>query len=224
MKKKGMKALFLGNPMMDNLYVSRTLDLAEGRPVIGILPGSRSESYDNLILILKLVEIVSSMRELTFVAAVPSALEINVILHKAALAGWTGKELIRNLSLMKKGVEVKLYSDSFPEILSASDVIIGLAGTANEQAAGMGKPIIGFRGCGPQTTPKRMMEQEKLLGGALKVIKKFPHDAVRELIFLLDNPGEREKRGEAGRQHMGAPGGARRIAEFIINTYYSVKS
>ncbi len=223
LSKKRIRALFLGNPMMDGLDYRKTLDLKEGRPVIGILPGSRDEAYDNLLMILELVELLSRDRDLTYLAAVPGTLDDGTILKKAAISGWSGITEGRDFFLIKENTRVMLCRDAFPEILIRSDVVIGLAGTANEQAAGMGKPIVGWSGSGPQTTPKRMKEQERLLGGALKVIRKFPFDAVSEIKLLLDDPGERKKRGELGRQHMGLPGGAGRIADFVFNEYLSTR-
>jgi len=224
LRKKNINALFLGNPMMDELIykgVSSILNKKQGNPVVGIFPGSRKEAYDNFIMILNLIDLLPRERDMVYLTALPGNLDMGFLSDKASFHGW--KELGRSghLILEKESKEVFLCRDSFNEILSLSDVIIGLAGTANEQAAGMGKPIIGFKGTGPQTTVRRLKEQERLLGGALKFVKKYPEEAINELLLLLDNPFERRTRGEAGKKRMGREGGARKIAGLIIREYFS---
>ena len=44
--RKRADAIFLGNPMMDGL-IPKSLDLGND-PIVGILPGSREEAYENL--------------------------------------------------------------------------------------------------------------------------------------------------------------------------------
>jgi uncharacterized protein (TIGR03492 family) len=225
LRKKDINALFLGNPMMDDLELKEVQNLPEQQyknPVIGIFPGSRSEAYDNFNMILDLIEHIPVQERggLTFLTAVSGSLDIGSIKAKAALHGWKFAGNDKKTSLSKNGAEVQLCRNQFKEILHISDIIIGLAGTANEQAAGMGKPIIGFKGMGPQTTVRRMEEQERLLGGALKFVRNYPDDAIKELLLLMGDPAERKARGEAGKKRMGPGGGARNIAEFIIREFF----
>ena len=57
-------------------------------------------------------------------------------------------------------------SHQFMDVLHQSSVVIGLAGTANEQAMFAGRPLISFIGTGPQSTKKRFVEQHQLIDGA----------------------------------------------------------
>jgi uncharacterized protein (TIGR03492 family) len=94
-------------------------------------------------------------------------------------------------------------------------VVIGMAGGANEQAAGLGKPVVAFPGTGPQFTPRFLEEQKRLLGEALVAT---PHwqDAARALARLLDDREERERRGRAGVERFGGAGAAAAIARRLL--------
>ena len=65
---------------------------------------------------------------------------------KAAAEGVSGSE--RERFLRKNGAGLLLAQGRFGDILEASSVCIGLAGTANEQAVGLGKPVVAFPGPG----------------------------------------------------------------------------
>ena len=207
--KKGIPALFLGNPMMDEL-VPRGINLGEP-PIVGILPGSRSEAYKNFIKTLKVVERLKD--KVTFVCALPQSLEIEKVIHLARKDKW----VYENGVLKKNERMVLVVRNGFEDVISKSEIIIGLAGTANEQAVGLGKPVISFTGYGPQTTLKRMKDQARLLGGAVKFVSDFPNGVISQISFLLSNPEERIKRGKIGSLRMGPPGGARKIANLIVN-------
>ena len=57
-------------------------------------------------------------------------------------------------------------SYSFMDVLHQSSMVIGLAGTANEQAMFAKRPLISFIGTGPQSTKQRFVEQHQLIDGA----------------------------------------------------------
>lgn len=216
LRTEKVTASFVGNPMVDELVESQEV----ARPfrvasfIIGILPGSREEGYKNFLKILTVVEkLWEKYDNLAFITALPSTLDLNKLTNLFKSRDWVrDKESIR-----KDGIEVSFYYNSFVDIVKHSDIIIGLAGTANEQAAYFGKPIVAFIGTGPQTTGIRIKNQERLLGGCLKYIKDFPGGVVDEVIRLLDDKKLRETRGEIGKKRMGPAGGARKIAEFIMD-------
>jgi len=211
LRKKGMSALFLGNPMMDEL-VSRGINLGKP-PIVGILPGSRSEAYKNFIKMLRVVEKVKE--KVTFVCALPQSLEIGKIINMAKKDKWVHE----NGVLKKNERTVLVVRNGFEDVISKSEIILGLAGTANEQAVGLGKPVISFTGYGPQTTLRRMKDQARLLGGAVKFVSNFPNGVVSEISFLLSSPEERIKRGKIGSLRMGPPGGAERISNLIVKEF-----
>lgn len=216
LRKSGISAVFTGNPMVDELIAESNFNPPNNSKIIGILPGSRPEAYKNFLKILKIVELLSrEEKDLIFAVAIPDTIELNRLITLSKTIDWVSTKENNINTLIKNDSKVFLCHNSFVDILTHSDIIIGLAGTANEQAAYFGKPIVAFIGAGAQTSKVRMKNQENLLGGCLKVIETFPDDAVKETLFLLRNPSEITKRGEIGKFRMGPPGGAEKIAHFI---------
>ena len=109
-------------------------------------------------------------------------------------------------------VRFTITQGRFGDILAASQVVIGLSGTANEQAVGLGKPVVTFVGRGSQFTEKFVRTQKKLLGEAISVVAREPRSVAREVLSLITDETRREAMAMEGRKRMGQPGGARRIA------------
>ncbi|MBI4722152.1 MAG: hypothetical protein HY769_04020 [Candidatus Stahlbacteria bacterium] len=162
LRKEGVLALFLGNPMVDGLCEipnppanagSRKKrdksQIPKSKNFIGILPGSRNEGYKNFLKILLVVQRVCELREdISFISAIPATINLQKLVTFAQKEGW----MYESQSLLKGKAKVLLLYDAFVDVVAHSDIIIGLAGTANEQAAALGKPIVSFVGCGAQTS------------------------------------------------------------------------
>ncbi|MGC8765803.1 MAG: lipid-A-disaccharide synthase-related protein [Brevinematia bacterium] len=217
LREYGINAFYLGNPLIDCLDPEGLrLDLPLDKKVIGILPGSRKESYKNFLLILNLIKKIER-KDLIFVAAFPKTLDERYLKNCLINAGYSYVDSTPFPEIIIKENKVIITKGYFVDVVDMSTILIGLAGTANEQAAGRGKPVISFRGCGPQTTPQRMKEQERLMGGAIKFVRDYPDGVIREILFLLENEKERERRGKIGRERMGELGAAKKIAEFLFS-------
>ncbi|MDD5528735.1 MAG: lipid-A-disaccharide synthase-related protein [bacterium] len=217
LRKNNIPATFVGNPMVDELKREHKFKPEKNSITIGILPGSRTEAYKNFIKILKIVELLEqkNLPKLSFVTALPNTIKLNTLTALSQNNGW--KLSTDDISVLtKKDTKVFLYYNAFVDIIEQADIIIGLAGTANEQAAYFGKPIVAFKGTGPQTSNVRMNNQQNLLGGCLKVVKNFPDGVVNEILFLLQHPDEIKRRSKIGKFRMGPSGGAERIAERIF--------
>ena len=213
LRAKGIDACFLGNPIMDGIGEPAPEKPAEP-PLIGLLPGSRDEADHNFRRILQVLDRID--RPAQYLCALSPVLNIEAMAASAHADGWT----LTKGGLLCKGTKAVLMSkDVFDRVLHDSTVVIGMAGTANEQAAGMGRPVVSFVGAGAQTTPSRMIDQERLLGGAAAYISDFPEGVAREIDYLLDHPAERQRRGDIGRERMGPPGGAKKIAEFLFDEF-----
>ena len=167
----------LGNPLMDGLTPNGIKFI--NAPLLGLLPGSREEAYGNFR---RICRVVSDLPVgLGIACALPPSLDVTRIRDIVASDGWSGdSEAIYNGTHT-----IQLLRNGFEDVISAAKVIIGLAGTANEQAAGLGKPVVSFVGCGPQTTRRRMLDQQRLLGGTAKFVADYPHGVVREVCELL---------------------------------------
>ncbi len=201
LSKYGLNAVFLGNPMLDGLEKENIYEPPQGKILIGILPGSRREAYGNMKKISLILKILIERRsDLHFAVAVSSTIDMEKL--KALAADLTG--------------EIDFVKGGFVDILTSSTLLISLAGTASEQAAGIGIPIVSFIGTGPQTTLDRLNGQVRLLGGCLRFVRDFPDGVVNEIIELLSDDRRREEMGNIGKERMGPEGGARRIAEHIV--------
>lgn len=220
------KADFVGTPVMDNLiYTGKDLQLKPGLFTIAILPGSRlPEAGKNLSLLLKLVrEIVKVMGEnvcqfrAAFVPILMSELEAI-----ATSEGWQYQEGKLTFLTNEYPIEVICYEDAFADILQASNLVIGMAGTAIEQAVGLGKPVITIPGEGPSFTYRFAEAQTRLLGCSVQVIGKQPANS-----FILQEAAQKVKEILADREYletcikngierMGKPGASVEIANYLV--------
>jgi uncharacterized protein (TIGR03492 family) len=63
-----------------------------------------------------------------------------------------------------------VWTQDIATVIEQSGVVIGMAGTANEQAALYGRTVLVFPGTGPQTTAKRFREQAQLIGPRIQCV------------------------------------------------------
>src|SRR5690606_21491486 len=102
-------------------------------------------------------------------------------------------------------------------ILRECHLVVGLAGTANEQAAGLGKPVVAFPGPGFQATETFLTDQRRLLGEAVSVAPPQPQEGAREVCRIASDPDRYRRMSEAGKAAMGRAGAAERMAAQIVN-------
>ncbi|MCR8539414.1 MAG: lipid-A-disaccharide synthase-related protein [Prochlorococcus marinus CUG1439] len=164
------KVSFLGNPFMDKFFF-RDKELKKSEFSIGLFPGSRfPEILDNFVLILDLLEALSDLRyfqKIEFNFAIVNALSASKIKEILQNRKWVYLEKIKDRHLLKfqyKSLEVNIYWNNFDKILLKSRCCISMAGTAAEQAIGLGKPVIQIEGKGPQFTKSFAEAQRRLLG------------------------------------------------------------
>ena len=112
-----------------------------------------------------------------------------------------------------------MVQGAFGDLLHRSDIAVGLAGTANEQAAGLGKPVVTFVGEGTQFTAKFAKDQKRLLGDAVSLVARDPDVVARELLRILSDRTVYDHMAQAGRERMGEPGGALKMARRIVELF-----
>lgn len=242
--RQGLPAQFVGNLMMDALnFTAPDFNGVGNEWIIGLLPGSRQEAYINMV---DLARVVTAFRELVdreaegrptrFLVALSGGLSFSRIGEELTPLGWkdlppapeeTVKGIVGHLEYEGGDgrVRISVAKGRFADILAASDAVIGMAGTANEQAVGLGKPVVTFPGRGPQFTEKFVRIQKRLLGDSISVQKRDPSAVARELLQILTDGAKREYMAEIGRERMGEPGGAEKIAlqikEFLLSSRVS---
>jgi uncharacterized protein (TIGR03492 family) len=95
---------------------------------------------------------------------------------------------------------------------------LGMAGTANEQAVGLGRPVVAFPGPGSQFTSKFLVAQKRLLGDALAATDG-PVAAGQAVLDILRDPDKYRIMADCGRERMGPPGGADRMAAELMRLW-----
>ncbi|MFA5097134.1 MAG: lipid-A-disaccharide synthase-related protein [Candidatus Margulisiibacteriota bacterium] len=215
--KAGIRSAYLGNPMMDCFEVTgEDFGLDKETRIVGILPGSRQDAKLNLEDILAAAKELDKLAErqnikIAYLVSVAPTLDMTEL--KTALS-----RLVPSAVEGVEGPGLKLIcTPKFGDILNRSDIIIGLAGTASEQAAGMGKPIVAFAGRGVQYTASFAKRQTQLLGEALSVVKRDPSAVAGEVLSILTDTKRHQRMSEVGRSRVSGRGSSKRIAESILS-------
>ncbi|MDR5709033.1 MAG: lipid-A-disaccharide synthase-related protein [Armatimonadota bacterium] len=209
-RNAGLSAAYVGNLMMDCLESrGEEFGFAADEPVVLLLPGSRRDAPRNFHLLLQAAVRVAALRpEVRWLCALSPTVDA-VTLTRAV-----GAELLQD-QVRHQGIWIRL-TRSFADAVARATVVLGMSGTANEQAAGLGRPVVALPGPGPQFTRRFLELQARLLGEAL-VPAGSPEEAAQMVLRLLADPEERARRGEAGRARMGPPGAADRLAQWFVS-------
>jgi len=224
LKKWGMPSLYVGNVMMDCLEVmGEDFGVGSRQYVVGILPGSKREAYDNLKIILEAVKVIETKEpyqsRVNYLLALAPSLSLEKLTPLISPYGWQVKDapafqkkrgLIAYLT-STQGTSIKIIQGRFGDVLNLSQVVIGLSGMGNEQAVGMGRPVVSFSGRGPQITWHFLKAQKQILGGAVSVVKPQGKAVAEEVLSLLDDPERRERLARMGKERIGGFGAAARL-------------
>jgi uncharacterized protein (TIGR03492 family) len=207
-------AQFAGNIMMDLLNPELELQpLLDGRPVLALLPGTRNDYLFSLPIMLETTALLPEFQAFAAFSGDPEALELPT--------GWvwTTAKPVDNAARVAKhssGIEVPILENAFAALLQAASVVLGTSGTGNEQAVGLGKPVIGFPTKGPQYLEGFAKAQKRLLGAGLTLEQADPHNLARAVRTAHQDQNFREQVKQAGLERMGLLGGAKRIALEIL--------
>ena len=230
----GKPVVFAGNPFLDGV-IDAAHPSAQPPPQptpqgqgLALLPGSRMpEALHNLGLMLQVVSRLPG-QNLRIQAALVSSLTAEAIEAMAAPLGW---QLDPSRSLLRRGAwQVELGWGQFAAILNRADLALASAGTASEQAVGLGKPVLQLCGRGPQFTATFAEAQRRLLGpgvscaagkpGSAAVLLATADLAAKHLAALADpetGPHWRHQLAALGAERIGAVGGSALIATAIMD-------
>lgn len=205
-----------GNVMMDQV-VKAEVDLSpirEGRDLLVLLPGSRD---DYLFSFPKMLESAAHLPEFQIFAAFSGDLN-----RLTLPVGWTWQEpsdLERSLSAERVAVHdkarVTVFRQAFVACLHHANVVLGTAGTANEQAAGLGIPVVSFPTQGPQFTELFATAQKRLLGNAVFLLQADPLQLAQMIRQVSKDETLRSAAAQAGLERIGKSGAAKKIARDI---------
>ena len=221
LQRRGIaKAKFCGYPIMDVLTpTGKCLNLRLDHPVIALLPGSRlPEALENLRLLLNLCRYIDLHQAAQFVVALVPTIDEAQLANLAKKEGWVHHP---QQALSNKNVTVIYHREAFPDILNHCDGVVGMAGTAVEQAVGLGKPVIQVIGQGPQFTYPFADAQMRLLGESVVTVGNRPAtpellaQAAKTMITVLNDPDYLRRCRQNGLERVGPPGGSQALANHI---------
>lgn len=222
------RAKFAGYPIMDVLQTTElSIDIDPQFPTLALLPGSRlPEALNNLALLLRVCEAIALHQQLQYRVALVSAIRETDLQVLARGTGWNYESSgILRRQVGKEILEVRCYWNAFANIIHGCQVVAGMAGTAVEQAVGLGKPVVQIPGAGPQFTYTFAEAQMRLLGCSVKTIgsdvpnrHRFDRAAQTILQILRDEPYLEQCRAN-GLERVGKAGGSAAIARQIIRCF-----
>ena len=225
--------VFLGNPFLDvvSAATSESLPLPALQLELALVPGSRlPEAARNFALMLRVLALLpeewARSQPLRLRAALVSELDGSRV---AKLAGPLGWRLEASDRLVRGPLAVELGWGQFGEILASSQLVLCMAGTAAEQAVGLGKPVLQLVGQGPQFTAGFAEAQRRLLGPGVRCAPgSSGSDATLRASALLaqglleqqsdhkQGPAVRQSLAAIGLERIGAPGGSQAMAAAIM--------
>ena len=209
----------LGNPMMDGFAADLPAPDWQKLPLtVALLPGSRApEAFENWLLILQAVQALVTDWDtpLEFVGAIAPSLPLDPLIAALQHHPWQSDAAEAGTSWRQGNKTLRLTQTEFVSTLERAHWAIALAGTATEQAVGLGKPVLTIPGKGPQFTPAFAEAQTRLLGESV-ILCDRPEDVVGVVRSLQQQPEWRQHIAENGRRRMGAPGAAERIAQSLV--------
>ncbi len=206
----GVDAACLGNPMMDGLDDAPVVTGApEGVPVVALLPGSRGQAEASVALMRRALELLPRAHGLVAWtgAAVPDLPD-----------GWTEEAVDERgvVAAWRRGqTRVWWVRDRFAAVLRSSLAVVGTAGTASEQAVGLGLPVVAFP-VPPFYGEAYMRNQKRLLEGGLLTTTAEPGRVAAMLNLALSDGPTRERARTAGLERMGAAGAAAAVAGDLV--------
>ncbi|MEP7384050.1 MAG: lipid-A-disaccharide synthase-related protein [Gemmatimonadota bacterium] len=230
--RHGIPARYLGNPMMDRVAPSGiTLEWRADEAVVAVLPGSRRDREANAVRVLQMIaharECYRDVARVHFAFVVTTGFDREVVrtcaTHEAVdrEARWTlapdGDGLV--LGEMRATFTV----GGFGDVLPRARVAIALAGTANEQAVGVGTPIVTFATNGAQGEAYLRMKMPYFGTSAIRVAPEATAVA-NAVVRLIRDDVLHARMQRAGRERMGRPGGARAIAGEVLSAVTRVDS
>lgn len=235
----------LGNPMMDGLEPDAAW-LAAVQAFVGpdgaavaVLPGTRSpELYQNFKALLAVAAaaaadadadgaatgIIPPLRLLVPTTPAMSADVLQSLLPGNASRFRRGPDLTGGAGRTYwqeggGGLAVAILDGGFAEALAASDVAAAMAGTATEQAVGLGLLVVTLPGKGPQFGRRFAEEQARLLGRESLTLCATAEEAAAALRAAVAERGQTGRAAACRRNgalRMGPPGAADRIADAFI--------
>ncbi len=206
LRERGVGAArFLGNPMMDGL-VGRSLGGSRPGATLALLPGSRAYAE-------RALQAMAAGMEALADAGTPCVGWVAWTRGDPPPppAGWTREGVGDHAGWRRGDLRLGFVAHRFRDVLASADAVLGTSGTAQEQAAGLGLPVVAFP-VEPAYGRAFLANQKRLLGGALQVVGPAPAAVAAGLRRALHDPEVRAAARRDGPERLGPPGGTAAIA------------
>jgi uncharacterized protein (TIGR03492 family) len=238
LQDRRVAACYVGNPMMDDVDPAGDLPgVAAADLVLGALPGSRRDAAANVITLMAVADALArevpaprSTQVVCAVAHEPSQDDLRLWADTALETGWRPEGVVTNPGAAgtcrawrhRLGLRFCVVANRFGAVLHRARLVVGLAGTGNEQAVGLGKPVVTFPTTGVQDNAYLRMKMH-FFGEAAVAVDRDPVAVARTVLAILDDPDRAARMAAAGRQRMGVPGGSAAIAAALLRTLGEAK-
>jgi uncharacterized protein (TIGR03492 family) len=186
-----------------------------GGPWLVILPGSRPAAYGDAVRIAAVLRALArTLQPLEVFLSVARTLDAREFARALAGDGWQVAFALGGFEAYAPGVRLLSWTGPLGSVLRRSRLVLGQAGTANEQAAACGVPVVALQG--PGRLDWYRIRQRGLLGEALTLIPSEPERGAAALAALLADPARLARMAAAGRSRIGGAGGARAVSGAVL--------
>lgn len=210
LQDRGVAAEAPGNVIAD---LSDGAEPAPAGAWLGVLPGSRESAYADAVRLARVVRALGGLRPVQALLSVAPTLDAGRLAAGLARDGWTlVSDRSAPFAALAGGARLAAWDGPLGPLLRASYAVLGAAGTGNEQAAGLGVPVIALEA----GNDWYRMRQRRLLGDALLLVPSVPKAAAAAVAALLADPARLARMRAAGRERMGPPGGSAAIARAVL--------
>lgn len=215
LQKKDVNAQFVGNPIMDGVAKSKNPLPSFAGVTVTILPGSRQDAPENFSIQAEALCALQRRLEKPVRGLVVLPPTIQPAAFVTKIHSWDG---LTAAGMVEFGnVTVQFLPDGLGDALRASRLVFGQAGTANEQAAGLGKPVIAFEVAGKRQLSWYRWRQKKLLGDALRIVEPDAEALAEEAIKILSDAELYRQMSDEGKARLGPPGAGPKIATSLTH-------
>ena len=227
-QREGIDARFVGHPLIDLVapeqsrgQLLRRLNLDAARPVVALLPGSRTNELERLAPVMAAAAPMIA-------AQVPGAQFI------VARAPNLSDRLFEGFGI--PFVTVRIVEGRTDDVLQAADAVVTASGTATVQTALHGKPMVVLYKLSPLTyrLGRRMARVDmyamvNLIAGQ-RIVRELIQDdctaeaVATEAIRILNEPDYRQRMVDAlddVRRQLGGPGASERAADAVLDVVHS---
>ncbi|KAI9131150.1 hypothetical protein ON05_026135 [Acaryochloris sp. CCMEE 5410] len=205
-----------GNPMMDDLEPQSELpELPPGCKIL-LLPGSHApEVFRNWQLMISAIAGLDTTQQgYVFLGAIAPGIDQLPLQKILVQYGWSTQDNTARPYCQQHQNSLLLVPNGFRDCLSIANIVLAMAGTATEQAVGLGKPVITMPGHGPQFTAKFAAAQAQLLGPSIYHIRT-PEELPHMLSAIQEQCRQPQIWLKNGRHRMGLPGASAKIAQAL---------